>query len=92
MKDRLTRERDAGGRARRATYFCGWNVGRAKMQSSGSMHRAMADVSVAVSFLLDHRRDVVMNRVLQDKEYLIQERATKLRSKSFSRRRKQHCN
>lgn len=32
-----------------------WNVGRAKMQSSGSMHRAMADVSVAVSFSLDHK-------------------------------------
>lgn len=68
------------------TYFCGWDVSRAKMQSSGSMHRAMADVSVAVFFLLDHRRrrDVVMNRILQDKEYLIQEEeAIKLRSISF---------
>lgn len=65
MRDRLNRE-GCGGTGR-TTYFCGWNVGRAKMQSSGSMHRAMADVSVAVSFLLDHRRGVVMNRVLRDK-------------------------
>jgi len=66
MRDRLNRE---GCRSRRrtgrATYFCGWNVGRAKMQSSGSKHHAMADVSVAVSFSQDHRRrrGVVMNRV-----------------------------
>jgi len=54
IRDRLNLEgcRDVG----RATYFCSWNVGRAKMQSSGSMHCAMADVSVTISSSLDHRR------------------------------------
>lgn len=49
-------ERDAedGGTGR--LTFAAWNVGRAKMQSSGSMHCAMADVSVVVSFSLDHRQ------------------------------------